>query len=52
MLYCFKQYNDSNGSLIERKPINEVLTHSFSMHPFSIPWKHQKTFPFSDVFAG
>ena len=22
------------------------------MHPFSTPWKHQKTFRFSDVFRG
>ena len=27
-----------------------VLTNSFLMHPFSIPWKHQKTLWFSDVF--
>ena len=26
------------------------LTHSFSMHFFSIPWKHQKSLRFSDVF--
>ena len=26
------------------------LTHSFPMHPFSTPWKHQKTLRFSDVF--
>ena len=26
------------------------LTHSFSMYPFSIPWKHQKILRFSDVF--
>ena len=28
------------------------LTHSFPMHPFSIPWKHQKTVWFSDAFGG
>ena len=28
------------------------LTHSFPMLPFSTPWKHQKTFLFSDVFRG
>ena len=26
------------------------LTHSFPMHLFSTPWKHQKTVRFSDVF--
>ena len=29
-----------------------LLTHSFPMHPFSTPWKHQKTIRFSDVFKG
>ena len=29
-----------------------ALTHSFPMHPFSTPWKHQKTLRFSDVFRG
>ena len=28
------------------------LTHSFTMHPFSAPWKHQKISQFSDVFRG
>ena len=28
------------------------LTHSFPMHPFSTPWKHQKTVRFFDVFSG
>ena len=28
------------------------LTHSFPVHPFSTPWKHQKTLRFSDVFRG
>ena len=27
-----------------------VLTHLFPMHPFSTPWKHQKTLLFSDDF--
>ena len=27
-----------------------TLTHSFPMHPFSTPWKHEKTVRFSDVF--
>ena len=26
------------------------LTHLFLMHPFSAPWKHQKTVRFSDIF--
>ena len=26
-----------------------ILTYSFPMHPFTTPWKHQKT---SDVFRG
>ena len=28
------------------------LTYSFLRHPFSIPWKYQKTVGFSDVFRG
>ena len=28
------------------------LTHAFPMHPFSAPWKHQKTVRFSDVISG
>ena len=28
------------------------LTHSFPMHPFSTPWKNQKTLRFFDVFRG
>ena len=28
------------------------LTHSFPMHPFSTPWKHEETLRFSDVFRG
>ena len=27
-----------------------LLTHSFPKHSFCIPWKHQKTLRFSDVF--
>ena len=30
----------------------QLLTHLFPMHSFSTPWKHQKTFRFSDVFKG
>ena len=29
-----------------------VLTRLFPMHPFSTPWKHQKTVRFSDIFRG
>ena len=29
-----------------------TLTHSFPMHFFSTPWKHQKTVRFSDIFKG
>ena len=28
------------------------LAHSFPVHPFSTPWKHQKPVRFSDVFRG
>ena len=27
-----------------------MLTHLYPMHPFSAPWKHQKSLWFSDVF--
>ena len=30
----------------------DILTHSFLMHPFSTPWKHQETLRSSDVFQG
>ena len=34
-----------------QKELSELqfLTHFFLMHPFSTPWKHQKTFRLSDV---
>ena len=32
--------------------VNDILTHLFPMYPFSAPWKHQKTWRFSDVFKG
>ena len=40
---------------ISHKALNLIgwfkpLTHYFPMHPFSNPWKHQKTVRFSDVF--
>ena len=31
---------------------NIVLTHLFSIHPFSTPRKHQKTVRLSDVLRG
>ena len=34
------------------KKLYFVLTHLFPMHPFTTPWKHQKTVKFSDVFMG
>ena len=34
------------------RDLENSLTHSFRMHPFSTPWKHQKTLRFSDVFRG
>ena len=36
----------------KRNEFCNILTHSFPMHPFSTPWKHQKTIRFSDVFWG
>ena len=38
---------DFGGAIFRKK-----LTHLFPMHPLSTPWKHQKTFRFSDVFRG
>ena len=32
--------------------MNDQLTYSLPMHPFSTHWKHQKTVGFSDVFRG
>ena len=29
-----------------------IQTFLNSLHPFSTPWKHQKTLRFSDVFTG
>ena len=45
MLWC-------NG--YQRRIQNPVkhLTHLLLMHPFSTPWKHQKTFRFYNVFKG
>ena len=28
------------------------INHFFPMHPYSSPWKHQKTLQFSDIFRG
>ena len=42
------QTNSSSQCML--KAAEYYLTHSFLMHPFSTPWKHQKTVTFSDVF--
>ena len=34
---------------IEPAAFGDSLIHIFSMHPFSTPWKDQKTLKFSDV---
>ena len=56
---CFTRVDWSSKCLLEDKEelsYNYMLTqkicltHSFPMHPFSTPWKHQKTLRFSDVF--
>ena len=44
--------NFSEKILPRRLRWSSSLTHSFPMHPFSTPWKHQKTARFSDVFRG
>ena len=41
-----KLYTSTNTSLVNLLQ----LTHSFPMHPFSTPRKHQKTLRFSNVF--
>ena len=40
------------GKKLYHRSLTGTLTNSFSMHPFSTPWKHQKTWRFSDVFKG
>ena len=42
---------------LQKKPtmLNKIIdyvTHSLPMHPFSAPWKHQKTLRFCSVFWG
>ena len=32
--------------------VKTLWIYLFPMHPFSTPWKHQKTFQFPDVFGG
>ena len=44
--------NQSNVFHVMGKLIVNVFTHSFPMHPFSTPWKHQKAVRFSNVFWG
>ena len=39
----------SNGDVLRK---NSAWTYLFPMHPFSTPWKYQKTLRFSDVFRG
>ena len=34
------------------KPPAMMWTNLFPIHSFSVPWKHQKTLRFSDVFSG
>ena len=40
------------GLFYKKRYMSHFLTHSFAMHLFSTPWKHQKTVRFSDVFTG
>ena len=42
----------ADNLLREKRLRKVILTHLFPMHPFSTPWKHQKTLRFSDVFWG
>ena len=49
---ALKSYVNLLRLMVWRYLVLKVLTHSFPMHPFSSPWKHQKTVKFSDVFRG
>ena len=40
---CIKFTYNSNEESINSFDIKVSLTHSFPIHPFSTPWKHQKT---------
>ena len=47
--------NEAFGGLLTDFKLHSYglsLTRLFPMHPFSTPWKHQKTLQFSDVFMG
>ena len=46
-----KKFKDKEERLI-RNVLKVKLTHSFPMHPFSTPWKHQKCLKTSDLFSG
>ena len=48
--HLLKFSSNSNRGLTLNAHAQRVLTHSFPMHPFSIPWKHQRIARFSDVF--
>ena len=37
---------------IKKQKTKWLLTHSIQMHPFSTPWKHQKTLRFFYFFKG
>ena len=49
---CFCKAFFSVGGMSLHKKCSFPLTHLFPMHPFSTPWKHQKTVRLSDVFRG
>ena len=49
---ALKSYVNLLRLMVWRYLVLKVLTHSFPMHSFSSPWKHQKTVKFSDVFRG
>ena len=42
-----KYYSYNNSEKDQPFTVYAHLTHSFPMHPFSTPWKHQKTVRFS-----
>ena len=53
LLLPFHKLFHNSFHFLNKKPISiSFLTHSFPMHPFSTPCKHQKTVRFSDVFKG
>ena len=50
-LYLFRNLFGKISRLKETT-LSELSTHIFPMHPFSTPWKDEKTVRFSDVFGG